>query len=220
MQFQSGQIYHIFNQGNKRQKIFFKRENYLFFLKKLRQFVLPYCDILAWCLMPNHFHLMVLVNKVQLSLQDRSELPRQVVRSRSATPSRTPTANQPLAKENLNKSIGIMLSSYTRAIQKQENFTGSLFRQKTKAECVTCFNGLTPSFIVKDGITQNNRLTPEKQYPQVLFNYIHLNPLKAGLVKHVLDWEFSSAKDYFGLRDGTLINKDIAKQIVDIRLFE
>jgi len=50
MNFEQGYMYHIFNQGNNRHKIFFKRENYLFFLKKIKIFVMPYADILAWCL--------------------------------------------------------------------------------------------------------------------------------------------------------------------------
>lgn len=213
MQFQNDQIYHIYNQGNNRQKIFFSRDNYFYFLRKIKLFVTPYSDILAWCLMPNHFHLMVMVNEVANSRSATpGRAPTQQPVSRSATPSRTPT------QDNLNKSIGIMLASYTRAIQKQENFTGSLFRQKTKAECVTCFNGLTSSFIVKDGITQNKRLIPENQYPQVLFNYIHQNPVKAGLVRHVLDWEFSSARDYAGLRKGSLVNQALAQQIVDVNM--
>jgi len=66
MLFESGHIYHIYNQGNNRQRIFFKRENYLFFLEKIKNHVLPYADILAYCLMPNHFHLMGYVNWVEL----------------------------------------------------------------------------------------------------------------------------------------------------------
>lgn len=66
MQFEAGDIYHIYNQGNNRQKIFFNQENYYFFLKKLGDYILPYADILAWCLMPNHFHLMVYVHSVSV----------------------------------------------------------------------------------------------------------------------------------------------------------
>jgi hypothetical protein len=57
----------IYNQGNNRQKIFFKK-NYLFFLNKIREHILPYANILFWCLMPNHFHLMVHVNKVEAEI--------------------------------------------------------------------------------------------------------------------------------------------------------
>jgi putative transposase len=66
MYFEQGYIYHIYNQGNNRQKIFFREENYYFFLQKIKRYILPYADILAWCLMPNHFHLMVLVNETEI----------------------------------------------------------------------------------------------------------------------------------------------------------
>ena len=66
MTFQKGYLYHIYNQGNNHQKIFLNRENYLFFLGKMKSYILSYGDFLAWCLMPNHFHFMVRVNEVEL----------------------------------------------------------------------------------------------------------------------------------------------------------
>lgn len=140
------------------------------------------------------FHLMVLVNYESLP------------ESGGATPSRTPTKTI-----SLNHSIGIMLASYTRAINKQNITSGSLFRGKTKAECLNCPNGITPSFIAKNGITQLNSSNPENEYPQICFNYIHQNPVKAGLAEKVTEWSFSSAKDYSDLRTGKLINKIAAK---------
>ncbi len=78
MQFEVGHIYHIYNQGNNRQPIFFERKHYLFFLQKMRAYLLPHGDILAYCLMPNHFHVMVEVKSTE---------------SGGATLSRTPTIN-------------------------------------------------------------------------------------------------------------------------------
>ena len=199
MQFPKGYIYHIYNQGNNRQEIFFDRENYIFFLRKIKTHVLPYADILAWCLMPNHSHLMVYVREVEL---DRKTLG---VSLRHAESKRT-----------FNASIGIMLMAYTKAINKQRNRTGKLFREKTKAECVNCPNGITPSFITKNGITEIKIADPEKQYPQILFNYIHKNPVRANLTKKETDWEFSSAKDYADIRNGKLINKNLAEKYVKI----
>ena len=51
--------YHIYNRGNNRNKIFFEHENYLYFLKGMRRYLLPEADIIAYCLMPTHYHLMV-----------------------------------------------------------------------------------------------------------------------------------------------------------------
>lgn len=211
MLFQEGYLYHIYNQGNNRQKIFFNRENYFFFLKKIKKHIHPYADIIAWCLMPNHFHLMVLVKEIGRNVT--TEIGESMTFSRSANESRTPTSISPTG--SLNKSIGIMLASYTRAINNQNNTTGSLFRDKTKAECINCPDGVTPSYVTgKDGITRINIKPDRKQYPQICFDYIHKNPVKAKLVLNPTEWEFSSARDYVGLQDGKLINMEIAKEYV------
>ncbi len=107
-----------------------------------------------------------------------------------------------------------MLRSYTRTINIQQKTSGPLFKAHTKAECINCPNGITPSFIKANGITQINIKNPEKQYPQVCFNYIHQNPVKARLVKSAIDWKYSSASDFAGKRDGKLINKTVAKKYI------
>jgi len=200
MYFEESYMFHIYNQGNNRQKIFFRRENYYFFVRKIKSFIIPYADILAWCLMPNHFHMMVLVNKIEVVPDERERV----------------TVGHPPTPRTLNDSIAIMLRSYTRAINKQENRTGALFRERTKAECVNCPEGIAPSFFTINGVTQINVEIPEYQYPQICFNYIHNNPVKAGLVKNSVDWEFSSAAVYAGLKDDEMINKEIAQKYIEI----
>ncbi len=198
MNFESGGIYHIYNQGNNRQRLFYNRENYLFFIRKMRHHILPFTDVLAWCLMPNHFHLMVEVKDVVLPVIIEGV-----------------TSNHPFNKKRLtlNSSIGIMLRSYTRAVNIQEDRTGGLFREETKAICLNGFNGLLPNWYTSFGVTFLNVEIPEFQYPQVCFNYIHANPVKSGLVKKQEDWEFSSYKDLKGLRDGSLVNRGKVKDL-------
>ena len=72
MLIEKGHIYHIYNQGNNRQKIFFNRENYFFFLGKMKEYIMPYADIMAWCLMPNHFHWMVYVKETMINIENKS----------------------------------------------------------------------------------------------------------------------------------------------------
>ena len=55
--------YHIYNRGNNRKQVFFQRENYLYFLQGIKRYLLPAADIIAYCLMPTHYHLMVGVKK-------------------------------------------------------------------------------------------------------------------------------------------------------------
>ena len=204
MYFEEGHLYHIYNQGNNKQTIFYNRENYLFFLKKIRSHLLPYCDILAYCLMPNHFHLMVHVNKLEIL-----KMPEH---THGVTGSHPVSKTKNKKKQNINQSIGVLLRSYTRAINKQQGFSGSLFREDTKSECLTKISGINPSYFITNQGTLINNEMPIKQYPQVCFNYIHNNPVKSRLVKKPVDWEFSSAPDYYGLRKGTLINKQRTKQ--------
>ena len=198
MNFDKGYIYHIYNQGNNRQKIFFNRDNYLFFLKKIDIYIKPYADIIAWCLMPNHFHLMAVVNKVELDVTHRVTTSHLV-------------SDKP---RTINQSIAIMLRSYTRAINKQKGISGALFREDTKAECINCPNGITPSFYNTKTGTVMHIDNPEEEYAQICFNYIHKNPVKANFVKNANDWEFSSAIDYSGLRDGKLIDREVAREYV------
>ena len=58
--FCAGEHYHIYNRGVDRQPIFFCEENYLYFVRLLKQKAARNAiQVLAYCLMPNHFHLLV-----------------------------------------------------------------------------------------------------------------------------------------------------------------
>jgi putative transposase len=227
MDFIENNIYHVYNQGNNLQRIFFNYDNKKLFLDKIRKHILPYADILAWCLMSNHFHIMIYVNKIQPieSADARQTLCDELTESAAARQAlydeltESAAARQTLSKagnlythcskdHTLNYSIGMMLSSYTQIVNKQQKRSGSLFRPNTKSECITTCNGIAPSFFnTNDGTFLNIHLS-EKEYPKVCFDYIHNNPVKAGLVKKPEDWEFSSFRDVYGLRNGNLINRE------------
>jgi putative transposase len=115
MQFESSNLYHIYNRGNNRQPIFFNRNNYLYFLTKVKKYIAPNCDILAWCLMPNHFHFLIYANNNTEKIIKET----------------------PLKINALTEGIRLLLSSYTQGINKQNNSIGNLFQQKTKFKCIT-----------------------------------------------------------------------------------
>ena len=118
----ANEIYHVYNRGNNRQPIFFNRENYLFFLKKMRTHLLPTCDFLAYCLMPNHFHFLIKTDE--------------------RTVAQVAKTNREIAVTAFSRGLKTMLSSYARAIQVQEKITGSLFQQKTEKKQVSSANML------------------------------------------------------------------------------
>jgi putative transposase len=193
MYFAESDIFHVYNRGNNSQRIFFNRNNYLYFLDKVKEYILPYADIIAWCLMPNHFHFMIEVLHEELPISTHRV-----------------TSSHPVSKlRSLNDSIAIMLRSYTRAINIQENRTGALFQEGTKSICLS-LHELSPAYFrTASGIVGNISL-PEVEYLNICYNYIHQNPAKNGLVKKPEDWEFSSYRDYFCGRNGSFVNKENA----------
>ena len=111
MKFEAHEFYHVYNRGNNKQLIFFNNDNYLFFLKKIEAQLKPVSEIIAYCLMPNHFHILIQANGK--SLKERNTF-----------------GGKPM--QELAYRVGILLSSYSQAINKQNKTTGSLFQQKTK----------------------------------------------------------------------------------------
>jgi len=171
MVFCQNELYHVYNRGNNKQQIFFIEDNYIYFLKKVRKFILPCCEILSYCLMPNHFHFLIYAVE-------------QTIRSKIITGQE---------KNILSEGIRNLLQTYTKGINKQNNSTGSLFQQNTKAKIISSLD---------HGIT--------------CLNYIHQNPLKARLVRKIEDWPYCSFPDFIGNRAGTLCNKKLAFDILKL----
>jgi len=196
MRFEPNVIYHVFNQGNNRQPIFFKPENYLFFLKKTRLLISPHVHFLAYCLMPNHFHWLIMTRENACEWMPFA------------------SENKAQPRQRLNHQINILLRSYTRSINHQENRSGSLFRQHTQAK-----NGWQDD-ILKAAKRRNTRerfvFGEGNDYALQCFRYIHENPSKAGLTPCPTDWLFSSARDYAGLRRGNLCDQELAKNLLGL----
>ena len=58
--------YHIFNHANGFENVFREDENFRFFLEKYREFISPVAETYAYCLLPNHFHLVVRIRKREI----------------------------------------------------------------------------------------------------------------------------------------------------------
>lgn len=153
----AGEYYHLYNRGNNRKRIFYERENYLFVLQRLRKYLVPILDIVAYCLMPTHYHLLVGV-KQTFEVSQTSE-----------------------ASAAVSRAMMRFAVSYTKAMNKRYDRVGALFQG---------------AFQTKH-MDRNNYLVH-------LSRYIHLNPVMSSLVEQPEDWEFSSYREYIGMRNGTL----------------
>lgn len=165
------EIYHIYNQGNNRETVFTDDKDHVEFLRQFRKFVLPYCKVLAYCLMPNHFHFEIYATEESATIKKVGNI----------------------HSTELSNGFRLLQSNYAQYFNKRHERTGSLFRQKTKAKEMS------------EG---------SNHYGYIAFHYIHQNPLAANLVTKLEDWKYSSFCDYAGLRNGTLCDKALAKQLI------
>jgi len=123
--------------------------------------------------MPNHFHFLISANKNTCKQAEK----------------------QKLKISQFSENLRLLLSQYTQAINKEQNLSGSLFRQNTKSKCLYQTNG--------------------KNYIVTCFNYIHRNPYDSGLVSNIANWQFSSFRDHAELRKGNLCNISLAREIIN-----
>lgn len=59
----SNQTYHIFNRAIGNELLFASDDNYKFFLEKYGKFIFPVADTYCYCLMPNHFHILLKIKE-------------------------------------------------------------------------------------------------------------------------------------------------------------
>ncbi|MEW5799773.1 MAG: transposase [Bacteroidota bacterium] len=56
----SNEYFHVYNRGVERKEIFFSERNYQYFVRRMTDSLnLTEIEIVAYCLMPNHFHLLL-----------------------------------------------------------------------------------------------------------------------------------------------------------------
>ena len=56
---QFGCMYHIYNRGVNRCNLFYEKANYQYFLKLFSLHIAPVVKVYAYCLLPNHFHILL-----------------------------------------------------------------------------------------------------------------------------------------------------------------
>ncbi|GEN76686.1 hypothetical protein [Chryseobacterium hagamense] len=111
---ESGCFYPIFNRGVNSKMVFLSDENCSFFLRKVKLYLIPYFDIYAYCLMPNHFHLLL---KVKSGIEEVSSFKDRGLHSEECF---------------FSKQIGRLISSYTQAFNKVYRRSGPVFESPFK----------------------------------------------------------------------------------------
>src|SRR5262245_41858037 len=69
-----GHYYHVYNRGNNRENIFREERNYRYFRDLYAAHVEPVAETFAYCLLKNHFHLLIRIKDVPAPAQAFSNL--------------------------------------------------------------------------------------------------------------------------------------------------
>jgi len=157
--FEEGCFYHIYNRTVDRKPMFKNEGNYEFFLKKYDEYLLLVVDTYAYCLLGNHFHLLVRVQDLT-TFQKLSNLP----------PNKPEKTTHDIVSHQFRK----FFQSYAMAFNKQHDRIGTLFQTPFKRALVdtdSYFNQLIYYIHVNPqlhGITDDFRTWKWSSYSQFL----------------------------------------------------
>jgi len=184
-----GQFYHIYNCGINGTPLFNNNSDYEHFLKLYDRFIEPVANTFAWCLMGNHFHLLV---QIKENIVYKYTYPDSVARpvrfdnnelnnfellkwetiqiknnDLSCPPDDDRLTNTKTPKPHLHFSH--LFNAYSKYFNKKYNRHGSLFERPFK-----------------------RKLVDDIRYLKHLILYIHNNPVHHGFVEHTLEYTWSS----------------------------
>lgn len=117
-------FYHIYNHAVNQNNLFLEQKDYHLFLARLKKYVCPIGEIYAYCLMPNHYHILLKMKEFSI-LQDFFELENETIQKSDFHIS-----------DNLTHQIGTFQNSYTKIINEKYNRKGALFMQSFKRKLV------------------------------------------------------------------------------------
>ena len=155
---EQGSYYHIYNRGNNRCDVFFDVDSYYYFLKLYDKYITPVADTLAWCLLKNHFHILVYIKLNHEINQDKLEFS---------------TVEKPKVI-SASRQFSHLFNAYTQGINKKFNRTGSLFESRFERKKITSDAYLQKVIFyihnnpVHHGFTKNINLYPWSSYETII----------------------------------------------------
>ena len=131
MNFECGHFFHLYTRANaKEDKLFFERENYLYFIRQYNKYLSPIFIMICYCLIPNHYHFLIKVrNRKKIFEYQKKQNYKH-------------TGNELKLNEFFIRQIINFHISFSNAINKKYHRRGSLFQEKPKSKHVLEINYL------------------------------------------------------------------------------
>jgi len=111
-----GSYYHIYNRGINGERLFRENTNYEHFFRLYEKYIDPVAETFAWCLLKNHFHLLV-------RIKEEDEIFAASRPDRFAKPVRSPAPKKP------HQYFSNLFNAYTKAFNKRYDRHGALFQR-------------------------------------------------------------------------------------------
>ena len=119
IQLEADKYFHIYNHAVGDKKFFKNDRNFQFFLDNLKDYIPPVADLLCYCLMHNHFHLVVKFHSIE-------ELKKEFIKNGKFKESEL-TSDK--ISELLSKQFSNYFNKYAKSFNAQEYRRGSLFKR-------------------------------------------------------------------------------------------
>jgi putative transposase len=193
-----GKLYHVFNRGNNRHNIFVNDEDYLHFLKLYALYIETVADTFAWCLMKNHFHVLVRIRYFdEIGYLDSKSVKSSdlYLKWKTHFPD-NPDMNYS-TKPRPERQFQHLFSAYSKWFNKRHNRSGSLFEN-----------------------TFDRKLINHQKYFRNMIVYIHQNPIKHGFADHILDYPWTSYLTVLSSMGTRLKRQAVIDGFSDIQTFE
>ena len=173
-QFELERCYHVFNHAVHNNNLFLKDTNYEYFLQQLIKHTSPVCQLYAYCFMPNHFHLLLLI-------KDESAIVAYYHQRKLAKDKKYQQLDFDVSKFDFHdfvmQQFQNFCNGYAQAFNKMFDRKGALFLDYIKRK------------VVKD-----------EEYFTKLIHYIHYNPVHHGFCKDLNDWIYTSYHSFLDNR--------------------
>lgn len=188
-QFELGEFYHIYNRSVDKKPMFKNNGNYIFFLKKYHFYLSQVLDTHAYCLLGNHFHLLVRIKSDLHSANDSSK--------------------QQNTHEVVSHQFRKFFQSYAMAFNKQQNRVGTLFQTPFKRVLVDSEDYFTKLVYYIHANPQHHRLTTDfRNWDWSSYKDLIADKESNLKKKEVLDWFYDK---------NTFINyhEDVHQQLIN-----
>jgi REP element-mobilizing transposase RayT len=174
-EFQENQFYHIYNRGNNRENIFFRRKNFSYFILNYEKYLIDYLNTYAYCLIPNHFHLLVKIKEKDLIL----------FKYKKASQLNVVIPNLNIT-DIISNQFRKFFISYSLSINVQEKRSGSLFLKNFKRKQVQ--GNLERLIFYIHNNPVHHKISAYEEYEWSPYKEIINNPKNKNEYIEILEW--------------------------------